>query len=292
MKISSAFTGSLLREHRVTVQWRDTMNYAAAVRDDNPLFFDDEGPAGIIAPPMFCVALTWPVSENLGQNIQATDFPEECLSTMVHYTEHLQFHRPVVPGDRLVINGKIAAIRTHWTGTHIILRFEAKDEQGQPVFTEHIGGILRGVECEGKSAHSCEVPEFRRRKKWSEPAEWKSFVDVDPFQTFIYDGCADMFFPIHTSVKFARSVGLSGIIVQGTATLAMAVREITNGFADTDPRRIRTIACRFTDMVLPGSRITIEAAEDEKKDGLKPVHFFVKNENGKRAVSDGLVMID
>lgn len=291
MKISSEFAGSLLREHRVTVRWRDTMNYAAATGDGNPLYFDDERPSGIIAPPMFSVALTWAVSENLGENIQAADFPEEILSTMVHYTEHLQFHRPVTPGDRLVIKGRIAAIRPHLTGTHILLRFDAEDDQGSQVFTEHIGGLLRRVKCEGGNARAGEVPEIRRHKKWPEPVEWKRVVDVDPFLTFIYDGCANIFFPIHTSVKFARSVGLPGIIVQGTATLALAVREITNGFAGSDPCRIKTIACRFTDMVLPGTRITVEAAAGEKKDGLNPVFFRVKNENGKKAVSDGLALI-
>lgn len=41
------------------------MNYAAAVGDDNPRCFDDERPAGVVAPPMLAVALTWPLAAGM-----------------------------------------------------------------------------------------------------------------------------------------------------------------------------------------------------------------------------------
>ncbi|MFW6334552.1 MAG: MaoC/PaaZ C-terminal domain-containing protein [Desulfosalsimonas sp.] len=292
MKLSPEFAGTPLRPHQTLVRWRDTKNYAAATGDNNPLYFDDQRQQGILAPPMFCVALTWPVSENLGENILAENFPEEHLRTMVHYTEHLEIHRPLRPGDSLVINGAIAAIRSHWTGTHVIIRFEAQDGQGRPVFTEHIGGLLRGVKCGGESRTTGNVPEIARYREKGRTPEWKRVLDIDPLFTYIYDGCSDIFFPIHTSEKFARSVGLPGIIVQGTATLALAVREITNAFAGADPSRIRTIACRFTDMVLPASSITVEADRAGSDQAAGQVLFRVINENGKKAISDGTVIIE
>lgn len=140
MQLSAQFAGTPLRNRAVTVNWRHTMNYAAAVGDTNPVYFDDEREGGIIAPPMFCVALTWPISERLGEHIQADDFPEEVLSTQVHYTEHIEIHRPLRPGDRLTISGRIAAILPRPSGTHALIRFDATDAANTPVFTEHMGG--------------------------------------------------------------------------------------------------------------------------------------------------------
>ena len=289
MKLSPQFAGTRLREYTTTVSWRDSMNYAAAISDNNEAYFNDDRESGIIAPPMFSVALTWPVSENLSDYIQAEEFPAEIIPTMVHYTEHIEFFRPITPGGKIVIHGKIAAVLRHRTGTQVILRFVAADESGRNIFLEHIGALFRGVECDGEGAGRSEVPEIPRHKKSPQPADWQRRIEIDPLFTYIYDGCSNIYFPIHTSASFARSVGLPGIIVQGTATLALAVREITNDFARRDPARIRTIACRFTDMVRPGSAISIEARSPDVTTGPGRIRFDVKNENGKNAVSDGFV---
>lgn len=291
MELSPRFTGKHLRSRTTTVNWRDTMNYAAAVGDNNPLYFDDTRKSGIIAPPMFCVALTWPILERLGEYIESEDFPEEVLSTQVHYTEHILIHRLVNPGEQLIITGKIAAIYPHRSGTHVILRFDALDVQENPVFTEHIGGLMRGVHCTGEAAAIEDVPEVTRHRKNAEDLEWKKEIFIDPLLPFIYDGCANIFFPIHTSLKYAREVGLPNILLQGTATLALAVREITNAFAGGDPTKICSIACRFTNMVQPGNYIALKAGLDDNESDNDKVPFIVINENGDKAISDGLVKL-
>ncbi|MBS3809820.1 MAG: hypothetical protein KGY38_06685, partial [Desulfobacterales bacterium] len=81
------------------------------------------------------------------------------------------------------------------------------------------------------------------------------------------------------------------IILQGTATLALAVREITNAFADGDPARIRSISCRFTDMVEPGTRVSVKAKTSVEDAGNNSICFVVVNENGGKAVRDGRVAL-
>ena len=100
----------------------------------------------LVAPPMFSVAVTWPVCERIWEYIQADGFPLEILVNLVHYTESLTFHRLATPGDRLTVKGRIAAITPHRAGTLIVLRLQAIDKRGDPVFTEHIGGLLRGAQ--------------------------------------------------------------------------------------------------------------------------------------------------
>jgi len=107
MNINSQFVGISLKPCRVKIHWRDTMNYAAAIEDNNPLYFDDEREEGIIAPPMFAVAATWPVIGNLSDFIETTDFPREILLTQVHYTEHIRFYRPVRPGAEWSTEGSM-----------------------------------------------------------------------------------------------------------------------------------------------------------------------------------------
>jgi hypothetical protein len=100
---------------------------------------------------MNCAAITWPISERILEYIEAADFPRELIATQVHFTELLEFHRFVRPGDELTINGCIAAIEPHRAGTLVIIRFAATDQDNKPVFTEYIGGLMREVTCRGEA---------------------------------------------------------------------------------------------------------------------------------------------
>ncbi len=290
MKLTSEFAGSPLRHHTCTITARWTMNYAAAIDDPGPLYFDDERSGGIMAPPLFPVAVTWPIIEHIGDYIEAESFPKEVIFTQVHYTEHLRIHRPVRPGDSLAIQGTIAAILPHRAGTHVILRFNALDADARPVFTEHIGAMMRGVQCADGGKGSEAVPEMPRQSEYDKTL-WESNIFIHPLSPFIYDGCTNIHFPIHTSVRFARQVGLPGIIHQGTRTLALAVRDIVDREAGGDPRLVDELSCRFTGMVLPGSDITVRVVA--RKHALRgtDLFFMVINAEGQRAVSDGHIRL-
>ena len=286
MKLSSRFAGMALGGYEAAVTWRDTMNYAASVGDRHPLYFDDEAQAGIIAPPMYSVAFTWPISERLPEYIEDSDFPLAVLQRQVHYMEDLEFARPIVPGERLHIEGRLAAIAPHPAGTSLTIRYDALDPQGCPVFTEHITGLLRGVDCEGE-ARGLESLPVRRKSAGQGDVLWSSRVEIDPLCPFIYDGCTRIHFPIHTSKKFAHGVGLPDIILQGTATLAFAVREITQ--REAAPEKVRAITCRFNSMVFPGDSISVQLLGQETQDNERHLYFRVLDDRGKFPIQDGYV---
>ncbi|RPH48337.1 MAG: hypothetical protein EHM85_17400 [Desulfobacteraceae bacterium] len=290
MELSSHIAGSGLKEYRKEVSWRETMNYAAAVGDNNPCYFDDERMDGIIAPPMFCVAVTWPVTEKLEEFLEPGLLPAEISATKVHYTEHVEFYRPVRPGDMLTVKGKIAAILPHRAGTHVIIRYDVSDNTGKPVFTEHIGALLRNVKCTDPGRGGENLPTVPACESKGPPV-WETTVPVDLMRTFIYDGCTNIYFPIHTSKQFAKMVGLPGIILQGTATLAFAVKELINREAGGDPQRLKILSCRFTGMVFPGTNIKIQliGKKDRKKD--KDLHFIVINKEEQKVIRNGYAMI-
>ncbi|MBI4557303.1 MAG: MaoC family dehydratase N-terminal domain-containing protein [Candidatus Hydrogenedentes bacterium] len=286
MEISSEFVGAKLKPFETEVTWRRAMNFAAAVGDNNPAYFDDERQGGIIAPPMLSVALTWAASECYRTGEEAQGFPHEARKTQVHFTENLVWHRPLRPGDRLIIEGEVVAIVPHLAGTYLVIRFTACDQTGDAVFVEESGAILRGVRCSdaGKGSEGL-LPSpsgpGRREPIWEVP------IPVSAVAAHVYDGCADISFPIHTSNKFARSVGLPGTILHGTATLAMAAREIVNREAAADPTRLKAMLCRFTGMVLPGTTVTLRVLERVSREGNTGVHFIVLNDQGRRAISNG-----
>jgi acyl dehydratase len=290
MELSSNLVGTALKPYRREVTGREIMNYAAAVGDDNPRYFDDERQEGIVAPPLFGVAVTWPILERIWEYIDNDRFPPEVLLTQVHHTEHLVFHRPVRPGDNLTVQGRIAAVLPHRAGTQVVICFEARDWKDQPVFTEHTGALLRGVSCTGGGKGGETLPAVPPG-----PAEervlWEAVIPIDPLRPFIYDGCANIYFPIHTSRSFARQVGLPGIILQGTATLALAAREILNREAERDPGRLAVFSGRFSGMVLPGTEIRIRVVGKNPGPAGTDLHFVVYNQEDRPAISRGYAFI-
>ena len=291
MKISSQFINTPLKEYKVQVDWRSIMNYAAAINDDNPNYFNDESENGIIAHPMFPVAVTWPIMENLSNYINSENFPIRVFTTIVHYYEHLKIYRLIRPDDEIKISGKIAAILPHRAGTHVTLRLDAVDKKNSPVFTEYIGGMLRGVKCVGDGKGKDSLPMRTFLKSDDEPI-WKRNVYIDKLRSFVYDGCTDIVFPIHTSKKFAHFVGLPDIILQGTATLAFAVKEIIKVESERDPNQVREIVCNFSGMVYPDSNISIQVKKKKESGSRKEIFFEVYNHENQKAIRNGYILIE
>ena len=289
MKISSKYTGTKLKPYQTTITQRRTTNYAAALGDALPCYLDDSRAEGVIAHPVFPAAVTWPLCSNMGEGLEDTDFPMEALMMQVHHTEHIRLHRPVTPGLDLTIHGVVAAILPHRAGTRIVMRYEAVDQDGAPVFTEHIGGMLRGVECQDQGASLDGLP-----GDFDSPGEKAPLKTGEVFASqvlpYIYDGCSDIVFPIHTSPAFAASVGLPGIIVQGTAALALSVSKLLNMDDQAAPENVLEIACGFSGMVRPGSAITVRLlAKDAAENGIN-YYFDVLGEAGKPVLRKGLMV--
>ncbi len=290
MEIDSKYAGTGIREFNTVISQRQMMNYAASIKDMNPVYFNDESKTGVIAHPMLAVGITWPITGNIQDFIEINDFPKEVLMTQVHYSEHLTFHQPIKPDDHLNIKGKIAAILPHRAGTTIVLRYDAKTADGEPVFTEHIGAILRGVQCRNNGKGESSLPQTPKPVTEQSPL-WESKIHIGAEAPFIYDGCTDIFFPIHTSIKFARQVGLPGIILQGTATLALAVSEIINKELNGNPLLLKSLSCRFSGMVKPESNINIRLTGKDQDNGLC-LFFTVFNEKNEKVISHGYVELD
>jgi acyl dehydratase len=295
MQIDSKVVGLRMKEFKTEVTQRSINNYAAAVSDPNPFYLDDERQEGIIAPPTLAAALTWPVIQNITDYIDL-GYPSEILFQLVHYSEHLELHRPMITGDRLSISGEVAAVIPEKSGTHVIFKLPAVDSKGNPVFTEYIGGMLRGVSCadQGRGSENLPpVPSLKQAPSLTVEAKpiWEVPLFIKREACYIYEGCANVPFPIHTSPAFAHSVGLPDILYFGIATLAQAVRELVNKETLADPSSVSAISCRFRGMVLPESFIRVQLLQRSISEAGKVLHFRVLNREGREAVSGGCMQI-
>jgi acyl dehydratase len=286
--LDSSLVGARIAGYEREVTWRQTTSYAAAVGDANPRYLDDSTPGGLVAPPLFAVALTWPVMADIQGQLDA-ELPAQILPTMVHASEHLVLHRPVRAGERLRVGGQVAAVIPGRAGTRVVLRLEATSGD-EPVFTEYAGATFRGVGCDDQGRGAETLPTAPR---WDDPAQpvWTAELPVAREAPFVYDACTEIIFPIHTSVSFARAVGLPDVILQGTATLALAARELLDREAGGDPARLREIGCRFTGMVVPGSPIQVELQRREEDGEDVLLGFRVLAAGGAPALSGGFARV-
>ena len=104
----------------------------------------------------------------------------------------------------------------------------------------------------------------------------------------VYTECASIWNPIHTERTVALEAGLPDMILHGTATWALAGREVVERRCGGDPTRLRRLHGRFRAMVIPGHPITLELGS--RTEDL--VRFRVLNHLGEEAISDGLAQID
>lgn len=284
--LETRFVGIQLREHQVTITERQCMNYAAGVGDAAPIYFDDERPGGVLAHPMLATALTWQVAGKIWEFLPPGDFPTAVLLSQVHYSEHLLFYQPLQPGLRLSLRGQVAAILPHRAGTHIVVRFDALDAHDRRVFTEYTGGLLRGVSCQPPGAGTENLPPLPTQPEDAQPL-WAQALAFHPLATYIYDACADIHFPIHSSPRFAHQVGLSGVIVQGALTLAKATTRLQQSQPGEHPSRLAELACRFTGMARPGETLTLRLLAQQPASQGTHLFFDVQNAAGEHILRRG-----
>ncbi len=289
MKLSSEYVGAeTVKPFETEITVRRAMNYAAAVGDNNPHYLDDEREDGIVAPPMMATALTWQVAGNPAEFWPSEGFPFEVLQRQVHLTETLHWRRMMKPGDQLSLTSKILAIVPRRGGTLMVLEFLARDADGQSVFTDYGGVLLRGVKCADDGKGEEDIPKPPPQPETLTPG-WEQEIPIDLLASHVFDGCADVHFPIHTSKQFARSVRLPDTILFGAATLSLAVRELVNREAAGNPRGIESVSCEFTGMVRLGTTITVRSLGAACTNGVSDVFFEVETDAGRKAISQGHV---
>jgi len=237
--------------HAIDARW--LMAYAAGLGDTDARYFDTLDPGGPAPHPLFPVCYEWPVMVAL----RARATSDALATRSVHATHDVTLHRAVRAGDTLHTSARVTGLAHRRAGTLLTVRLETVDAAGHPVSTTDYGTVYRDVGFEGED-HGA-VGEAAAKPDL--PAGAAALpVDVPAGLAHIYTECARIWNPIHSDVAIARAAGLPGIILHGTATLALAVSRILR-HTGTDPRAVTRVRGRFAGMVPLPSRLTVRVAE-------------------------------
>ncbi|MGH7313182.1 MAG: MaoC/PaaZ C-terminal domain-containing protein [Candidatus Rokuibacteriota bacterium] len=230
------------------------MAYAAALGEEDPRYYDTTAPVGPLAHPLFAVCYEWPLAVALRERA----IGDAAARFGVHATHALTIHRPPRAGDRLSTTARVVAVERQRAGTLVVFRFETVDEAGAPVTTTDHGSVYRGVEADGSVAAAS-----RPAAADAGDVRWQTAVSVALGAAHVYTEGARIWNPIHTDRAVALAAGLPGIILHGTATLALAVSRVVRQDLDGDLARVRGIRARFTGMVaLPSTFVVRGRARD------------------------------
>jgi acyl dehydratase len=235
LKISSAIVGREAQSGVQRIDKRWLMAYNAALGDVS------EKPH-----PLFPVCYEWPATQALRE---ATGL-QKINARLVHAQHDLTIHRPLRE-ETLDVKGRVVACLQRKPGTLVVFRFEARDEKGEPVSTSQYGMLYRGVTLEGGDRGDVEDPP-RHEAQLQQIGE----VAVAATAGHVYTECARIWNPIHTDPEYARAAGLPGIILHGTATLALSVSQALEKLK-IEVKRVR---CRFAGMVLMPGTLTVHAS--------------------------------
>jgi acyl dehydratase len=269
--MSRAIVGIAVGPHVVTIDARWLMAYAAALGERDPRYFDTSAAAGPSAHPLFPVCYEWP----LALAVRAAAIAPAQAPLGVHATHRLHVHRAPRAGDVLTTTARVTGVEPRRAGTLVTVRFTTVDAAGGPVTTTDYGSVYRGVACDPPDVS---VPDAAGTESAGgpgsavgtraaagtgnhdpEPPAWSDDVEIPATAAHVYTECARIWNPIHTDVAVARAAGLPGLILHGTATLALAVSRVVARDLGGDPERVRGVAARFSGVVLMPSRIRVRS---------------------------------
>lgn len=267
------------------------MAYAAALDDLMPCYMDTRAPAQFIAHPMFPVCFEWPVVVEMAQRLHGTELTREESRRAVHATHDTFLARPVRPPERLTTRATVTGVERRRPGAYQVMRLDTTDGSGATVCTSWYGTIYRGVDVAGPDKHSEPAPPALTAGERPAEPRAQTVVHVGGGLAHIYTECAQIHNPIHTDLRVAQQAGLPGLILHGTATMALAVSRIAAAQAGGDSRRVARIAGRFNAMVMMPSDIIVRVLGREPRDGADIVFFDVLNHRGEPAISDGALAL-
>jgi acyl dehydratase len=258
-----------------TLDSRWLMAYSAGLGETDPRYYDTQAPHGVIAHPLFPVCYEWPLAQPL-RNLAAL---KHLFPRLLHAQHDLAIHRPLRAGETVRTVGRIAAVAQRRPGAFVVFQFETRGAAGELVTVSDFGALYRGVRVEGADrlpAQGLEDP----------PAHGDALPSVGEIAVaataaHVYSECARIWNPIHTDVAYARAAGLPGIILHGTATLALSISHALRALG-VDPAGVRRVRCRFAGMVEMPSKLTVHAILIQGT-----VLFETRNQRGEVVIARG-----
>lgn len=256
VKLAAGIVGSAADPLAQAIDARWLMAYAAALGETDARYYDTRD--RLLAHPLFPVCYEWPAVVAAREQ----SIPPEVYARVVHATHDLVLHRAPRAGETLHSTARVVGAEQRAPGAFVLTRIETHDAQAKLVSVTGYGALYRGVVLEG--ADPAVVPDLEEAPAPQAPLPAAGEVRVAANLAHVYTECARIWNPIHTDLAAARAAGLSGLILHGTATLALSVSRALSA-CGADASRVRRVRCRFSGMVPMPSVLEVRARSDGRR---------------------------
>ena len=279
MPILSSAVGSETGPYEKELTTRHVLAYAAGLGETASIYFDDARAGGIVSHPMIVMPLEWPVSRDL-RELPTFGANAAERRRVVHAEQDTELFAPIRPGTRVICKGRLVAAKRIKPGTMTISRLTLESNDGTPLSTSYSTAIYRGVELQGDDNIEDQPPDWPEQSIKGHSTE--TVVQIPRELPHIYTECTNLWNPIHTERKVALAAGLPDIILHGTCTLAIALKELIAARQSCGSTKLKRFTGRFSSMVIPGSSIRVR--HTTMSEGSE---FEVVNVDGELAISRG-----
>jgi acyl dehydratase len=283
--------------HDIDTRW--LMGFCAAIGDARDEFFDTNRPSGIVAHPLFSLALEWPayllvVRELIGLGLGKED---AMLATPIDH--EVTLYRSIWPGHSLTTIPAVRGVQASSGGAIIVLEMTSTRANGALVARSTSRVLFPGVALAGSPIGL-------------DPRRTESIVDLrvpDPLSIAVHTGtgveikrgrrrlgaaaahvfgeCSGMWNPLHTDRAVALDAGLAGFTIPPPALLSMAVSSVMQ-LSDIEPMCVRRIRGEF------GARVPLPGVIDIETTITSPasvIGFRVGCDAGK-AITNGTIVVE
>ncbi len=250
MPLNFDLAGKVYEPVRVTITAEDIEHYAEASGDPNPRH--RRGPGQV-------ASLVFPVRSGLALMLAAASDPElgvENPLMIVHGEQAFRYHRPIRPGDTLVLSPVLESVEDKGTGATFTSRLTATTTDGEPVVDQWATIFVRGA---GSGTPRPRSPQPPPPERGAVAASFSKHVDEG--MPARYAEASGDHNPIHLDPGVAAAVGLPGVINHGLGTLSLVSGGLVEHLVGGDPTAVGSLGVRFTDMVFPGSDLETTAWE-------------------------------
>ena len=244
MPLNFALGGKTYAPTTVTITAAEIAAYAAASGDSNPRHAPGPDQVGsVVFPVVHGLPLLGVVTMDPELNV-------ENPLMIVHGEQEIIHHRPTRPGDVLVFTPSLVAVEDKGKGATFLARVTAATPDGNAVNEQSATIFVRGA---GSGTERPATPRPAAPERAASFATFTRHVAVG--MPAAYAAASGDHNPIHLDDAVARMVGLPGVINHGLGTLSLVTGGLVEHLAGGNPTRVRRLAVRFTDVVLPGSDV-------------------------------------
>jgi acyl dehydratase len=245
MPLNFDLAGKTYPSQTISISAEQIEAYAKASGDDNPRHRADADDQ--VASAVFAVV---PGILLAGSITTDPELNVENPLMIVHGEQAFDYYRPIRPGDTLVMTPVLESVEDKGKGATYVGKVSATTPDGDPVVDQYWTIFVRGA---GSGTERPRGEKPAPPDKGEVVATFSQHVSVD--MPPAYAAASGDHNPIHLDDNVAKMVGLPGVINHGLGTLSLVAGGLVSRLAGGDPTRLRSLRCRFTDMVFPGSDV-------------------------------------